>query len=130
MAAWDVMGEVSFASGGGLSFVANCRVRLQSAMNRGPIALHARSVSELRCGSRAVLLTHLPSPQIRVRNTLNFGRPAKEGGQSSYVPATDVRGRSKVRRRKPNLLDHLIGSKQERLRNSKVECLGRLEVDE
>jgi hypothetical protein len=25
-----------------------------------------------------------------------------------YLPATDVRGRSKVRRRKPNLLEHLI----------------------
>src|SRR5215471_3763979 len=38
--------------------------------------------------ARAVLLTHLPPPQIRVRNTLNFCRPAEEGGQSSYVPRT------------------------------------------
>src|SRR5262249_46796039 len=43
-------------------------------------------------GSRAVLLTHLPPPHIRVRNTLNFCRPAEERGQSSYVPEAEVLG--------------------------------------
>src|SRR5215468_4863599 len=79
---------------------------------------------------RAVLLTHLPPPQIRVRNTLNFCRPAEEGGQSSYVPRAALSVCSNVRVRKLGLLDQFVRKREQRGRHGETERLGNLDVDD
>src|SRR5262245_43246755 len=51
------------------------------------------------------------------------------GGAGSFVPPTDLSKCSKLRERRLNLLDHLVGAGEQRRRNGEVERFRSFEID-